>query len=61
MARRGYEHFIATRDVLVEVFHPDFVLDMSRFRGGWPEQQTYRGVEGFRAFLSDWLEPWDEY
>jgi ketosteroid isomerase-like protein len=22
---------------------------------------TYRGVEGFRAFLADWLEPWDDY
>jgi hypothetical protein len=41
IARRGYEHFIRTQDVLDEVFRPDYVLDMSRFRG-WPERHTYR-------------------
>ncbi len=34
---------------------PDFVWDMSKFRG-WPEQQTYEGMEGARAFMRDWLE-----
>ena len=58
IARRGYRHFIETGDVLDEIFHPAYVLDMARFRG-WPEQQSYRAVEGLRAFLADWLEPWD--
>ena len=39
---------------------PDFVWDMTHFTG-WPEQQTYDGVEGARAFLSNWLESWDEW
>ena len=38
----------------------DFVWDMSNFRG-WPEQQTYEGVEGAREFLRDWLEAWDDW
>jgi ketosteroid isomerase-like protein len=60
IARRGYEHFLASGDLLEEIFTPDYVLDMSTFRG-WPERQHYHGVEGFRAFLADWLEPWDDF
>ncbi|MEK6251020.1 MAG: nuclear transport factor 2 family protein [Actinomycetota bacterium] len=60
VARRGYEHFIKTGDILAEIFDPDFLLDMSTFRG-WPERQNYPGVEGFRVFLSDWLEAWEDY
>ena len=33
---------------------------MSTFRG-WPERRAYRGIEGLRAFLADWLEPWDHF
>jgi ketosteroid isomerase-like protein len=60
IARRGYEHFIATGDVLAEIFDPEFILDMSSFRD-WPERKEYHGVQGFREFLRDWLEPWDDY
>jgi ketosteroid isomerase-like protein len=60
IARQGYEHFLASGDLLEEIFTPDYVLDMSTFRG-WPERQHYHGVEGFRAFLADWLEPWDDF
>ena len=60
IARRNYEHFIRTGDVLDEAFHPDFVLDMSRFRG-WLERQNYHGVEGMRAFLADWLEALEDF
>ena len=60
IVRRGYAHFERTGDVLAEIYHPDYVLDMSRFRG-WPDQQNYRGVEGLRAFIAAWLAPWDEY
>jgi ketosteroid isomerase-like protein len=60
IVRRGYEYFGAERDFRVEVMHPDFVWDMSTFRG-WPEQQTYVGLEGARKFIADWTESWDDW
>jgi ketosteroid isomerase-like protein len=60
VVQRGYEHFVATGDVLEEAFSSDFVWDMSKFRG-WPEQQTYEGIDGMRTFLRDWTEPWDDW
>ena len=57
-ARRAYEHFVATGEPLEETFHPDFVLDMSTFRG-WPERQVYDGVDGLREFISDWFGTWE--
>src|SRR3954470_10000999 len=60
MVRRRYEHFAATGEQFTETTAPDFVWDMSKFRG-WPEQQTYDGVEGARIFLRDWLEAWDDW
>ncbi|MEA2347286.1 MAG: hypothetical protein QOG62_1073 [Thermoleophilaceae bacterium] len=60
VVRRGYEHVSRTGDLLPEIFHPDFVWDMSRF-GGWLERQTYAGIEGAREFMSDWAEAWDEW
>jgi ketosteroid isomerase-like protein len=58
--RRGYAHFIATGDFLVEDVDPDFVWDMSTFRG-WPERQTYVGIEGAREFMTSWLEAWEDW
>jgi ketosteroid isomerase-like protein len=58
--RRRFEEFAATQDFAAENFHADFVWDMSTFRG-WPEQQTYAGVEGARAFVAEWLEAWDDW
>jgi ketosteroid isomerase-like protein len=60
IVRRAYERFLATGTPAVEMFHSDFVWDMSKFRG-WPEQQMYPGLEGTRQFLSDWLASWDEW
>ncbi len=57
--RRGFEHFMATGELLAEQTHPDFVWDMATFRG-WPEQQTYAGIEGARQFNADWAEAWDD-
>jgi ketosteroid isomerase-like protein len=57
--RRAYEHFIATGEFSGQ-FAPDFVWDMSTFRG-WPERQTYEGLEGARQFMADWLEAWDDW
>ena len=56
--RRGYEHFLATGDFLEAIVHRDFVWDMSTFRG-WPERQTYAGLNGAREFVADWREDWE--
>ena len=58
--RRGYEYYIATGDFLEEIVHPDFVWDMSAFRG-WPERQTYAGLKGAREFMANWREPWEDW
>ena len=60
LVRRGYAYFRANRDVFVEGTHPDFVWDMSTFRG-WPEQQLYEGVEGAREFLTEWVDSWEDW
>ena len=58
--RRGFEHFTSTGELLLDPLATDFVWDMSHF-SGWPEQQTYDGAEGTRAFLRDWTEAWDDW
>jgi ketosteroid isomerase-like protein len=58
--RRGYEHLRETGEPLSENWHPDFVWDMSTFRG-WPEEQTYLGREGYERFMRNWLEPFDDW
>jgi ketosteroid isomerase-like protein len=60
VVRRAYEHFRATGEVLADVVAPDFVWDMSKFRG-WPERQTYPGVEGATQFLSEWADSWEDW
>ena len=60
IVRRGYEYFGTTRDFRPEGFHDDFVWDMSTFRG-WPERQTYHGIEGAREFMAAWLDAWEEF
>jgi ketosteroid isomerase-like protein len=60
VVRRGYKGFVASGDVSEDIIAPDFVWDMSTFRG-WPERQTYEGIEGTRKFMRDWLEAWDEW
>jgi ketosteroid isomerase-like protein len=58
--RRGFEYFIATGDFLEEIVDPEFVWDMSAFRG-WPERQVYAGLKGAREFIADWREPWEDW
>jgi ketosteroid isomerase-like protein len=58
--RRGYEHVIETGELLEDIIHPDFVWDMSTFRG-WPERKTYDGLEGTRQFLTDWTSAWEDW
>jgi ketosteroid isomerase-like protein len=58
--RRGFEHFLSTGDFRAPIFHRDFVWDMSTFRG-WPERQTYAGIEGAREFMGEWLDAWEDW
>jgi ketosteroid isomerase-like protein len=60
IVRRGFEHFRATGGPLPEILAPEFVWDMSTFRG-WPEQQTYDGAEGMRQFLKDWMSAFEDW
>ena len=58
--RRGYEEFIATGEPTEDIMAPEFVWDMSTFRG-WPERKTYEGVEGMREFVGDWTAAWEDW
>ena len=58
--RRGFEHFRRTGEFLEETTAPHYVWDMSTFRG-WPEQQTYEGIEGAREFIRTWTDAWEEW
>jgi ketosteroid isomerase-like protein len=60
LMRRAYDEFIRTGELDPGLYSPDFVWDMSEFRG-WPERQTYPGVEGGRTFLREWREAWDDW
>jgi len=60
IVRRGYAQRQARGDFLAEVLAPDYVWDMSHFRG-WPEQQTYRGIEEARRFIRDWTAAFDDW
>jgi ketosteroid isomerase-like protein len=39
---------------------PDFIWDMSNFRG-WPEQQVYEGVPGGEKVFVEWGSAWDDW
>ena len=56
----GYVHFMTTGTVSAQITAPEFVWDMSTFRG-WPEQQTYDGVDGAERFMAEWLAAWDKW
>jgi ketosteroid isomerase-like protein len=60
LVRRAYEQFRATGRFVAEFVAPDFVWDMSHFRG-WPEQQVYEGIEGAESFLEEWTAAWDDW
>src|SRR5262245_47400675 len=60
IVREGYERFVATGKFVEELATDDFVWDMSNFHG-WPEQQLYEGADGVQAFLSGWVDAWEEW
>ena len=57
---RGFAHYQETGEFLEEISTPEFVWDMSTFTG-WPEKQTYEGIEGAREFMRAWLDAWDDW
>jgi ketosteroid isomerase-like protein len=58
--RRALDYRREAGDFLEEIIAPDFVWDMSTF-GGWPEQQTYHGIEGARRFIADWTAAFEDW
>jgi ketosteroid isomerase-like protein len=60
VVRRAYVHRQATGDFLAEGLAPDYVWDMSHFRG-WPEQQTYEGIDEARRFIREWTSAFDDW
>ena len=58
--REGWEAWLGGNlGALLELCDPDVVWDISHFRE-WPESE-YRGIEGVRQFLTEWLEVWGDY
>jgi ketosteroid isomerase-like protein len=60
IVREGYERFAATGQLDADLITDDFVWDMSNFHG-WPEQQVYEGIDGAQAFLSEWMNAWEDW
>jgi ketosteroid isomerase-like protein len=58
--RSGFRHFGATGDFPEHLAAPDFVWDLSNFRG-WPEEQVYEGIESVRVFFRDWSGAWESW
>jgi ketosteroid isomerase-like protein len=60
VVRRYYEHRQSHGDFLAELLAPDYVWDMSHFRG-WAEQPTYEGIDGARLFIREWTAAFDDW
>lgn len=60
IVRRYYEYRQSHGDFLAELLAPDYVWDMSHFRG-WAEQRTYEGIEGGRLFIREWTAAFDDW
>ena len=60
LVRGGYEWFRANGRFPGHLSTPDFVWDMSNFRG-WPEQQVYEGAQGVEDFFAEWGSAWDDW
>jgi ketosteroid isomerase-like protein len=60
IVRRHYDYRQSHDDFLEEIIAPDYVWDMSHFRG-WPEQRTYEGIDGARRFIREWTAAFDDW
>ena len=59
IVREAYERFVVPGE-FADLGTDDFAWDMSNFHG-WPGQQVYEGVDGARAFLSEWIDAWEDW
>ena len=55
-----HAEFDRTLRAVSRLLAPDFIWDMSTFRG-WPDDAEYRGAEGFDRFFAAWVVPWEEW
>ena len=60
LVQRAYEHFRRTGDFSEEFIDRDYVWDLSHYTG-WPEEQTYHGIDGARRFMIEWIDSWDDW
>ena len=60
LVRRHYEHRQTHGDFLAEFLAPEYVWDMSHFRGR-PEKQTYEGLDEARRFIREWTAAFDDW
>jgi ketosteroid isomerase-like protein len=56
---RNDEMWAALTDALAPFLHPDFETEARPF--GEEARKYGPGMDGFRAFWLDWLEPWESY
>jgi ketosteroid isomerase-like protein len=55
---RSEEAATAATEAATPLFEPDFEVVLVRSD---VERATYRGFEGLRSAMIDWLEPWESY
>src|SRR5215211_8366917 len=60
LLRRALEHVERTGEVLREAAQPDFVWDMTTFRGA-VRPRTYVGVDETNEWLADWLASFENW
>lgn len=60
LVAKGWQHFLSTGRPPHAILAPDFVWDMSTYRG-WPEQPLYQGRDGMQRFLDDWSGAFDDW
>jgi ketosteroid isomerase-like protein len=60
IVRKGWEAWArGDLDGLFELWDPEIIFKTEHFHD-WPESD-YRGRDGFRQFLAEWLDVWGDY
>ncbi len=60
IVREGWRVWLrGDMDGLAAMWDPEIVWDTTHFHD-WPES-SYRGPDGVRQFLTEWLETWEDY
>ena len=60
LVRELLTEFAQTHQAVARLTTPDFVWDMSTFRG-WPDTPCYTGPDGFNEFFAKWTGPYDDW